>query len=573
MIETFFLKSNSSAPLLRIGVMIDDAQLISPFAAVLRHIHASNFAQIELIIRNANAPVASERRRSLPLRILKVLSQPKLRAHLLYSAYSSWDTWRHPDEAKVMSKEDSSSLLANVPEIKVVPQTTRFVQRFPEEAIDAIRSHNLDVILRFGFNILRGEILTLARCGVWSFHHGDADYYRGGPALFWEIVENSSLSGATLQVLTEELDAGLILAKTLSPTQLGVSRVMNMVSPYYASEMLVIWKLHQLHELGWDAVRQTATMPDIYRGQRKIYRTPTNIEMMKFLFRKFGQGLYRRIKPDRRIREWQVGIRPKSSQSPWQGGCADYQWITAPQGHFYADPFLIERNGRTWLFIEDYIRAAKRGVLSCCEVHVDGIVGPAQVVLDRPYHLSFPFIFEESGVVYMIPETAGAGRVELYRALDFPFRWELDRVLWKGPARDTILHVGDDGTHYFFTSLRQSDKAQVQLFLFKSGGLHEPWELHPASPISLDARYARNAGAIVSVNGQLVRTSQDSTLWYGRQMHFHVIETLNPYEYRERLVGSRVADWSPEFCGMHTYGCSTQWEVIDAIKLVPKLSR
>jgi len=44
-------------------------------------------------------------------------------------------------------------------------------------------------------------------------HHGDNDYYRGGPAYFWEVYERNPLSGAILQVLTEHLDAGMVLCK------------------------------------------------------------------------------------------------------------------------------------------------------------------------------------------------------------------------------------------------------------------------------------------------------------------------------------------------------------------------
>jgi methionyl-tRNA formyltransferase len=115
----------------------------------------------------------------------------------------------------------------------VDPITTRFVHRFPDDAIEQIREKKLDVLIRFGFNILRGEILTAARYGVWSYHHGDNDYYRGGPAYFWEVLEGNPVSGATLQVLTEELDAGTVLYKGLFATHAGFSQVRNRVQPYW----------------------------------------------------------------------------------------------------------------------------------------------------------------------------------------------------------------------------------------------------------------------------------------------------------------------------------------------------
>src|SRR6266567_2602478 len=91
-------------------------------------------------------------------------------------------------------------------------------------------------------NILAGEILTAARYGVWSYHHGDNDFYRGGPPHFWELCERAPLSGVILQVLTEELDGGVVLCKSLFATQPTVMVSRNRFAPYWGSTDLVIRK-------------------------------------------------------------------------------------------------------------------------------------------------------------------------------------------------------------------------------------------------------------------------------------------------------------------------------------------
>src|SRR5439155_18825247 len=109
---------------------------------------------------------------------------------------------------------DLSAELANVPIIRVRPlQSGRFVQRFSPEDVAEIRSHDLDFVMRFAFNILRGDVLECARYGVWSFHHGDPDNYRGVPPGFWEIYSRDPVTGTVLQRLTERLDSGIILHK------------------------------------------------------------------------------------------------------------------------------------------------------------------------------------------------------------------------------------------------------------------------------------------------------------------------------------------------------------------------
>ena len=167
--------------------------------------------------------------------------------------------------------------------MEVEPIGKKFIHRCPPEAIGQIRAKDLDVFLRFGFNILSGDILTVARYGVWSYHHGDNDFHRGGPPHFWELTEKSPLSGVILQVLTEELDGGLVLCKSLFNTEQTTSVSVNRYTPYWGSTDLVIRKLNELHQHGWDYVKQKAVPAEPYKGKKKIYRTPTNVEMARWL--------------------------------------------------------------------------------------------------------------------------------------------------------------------------------------------------------------------------------------------------------------------------------------------------
>jgi len=82
-------------------------------------------------------------------------------------------------------------------------------QELPDEAVEACR--RLDFVVRFGFGILRGEVLTAPKYGVFSYHHGDLRAYRGRPAGFWEFMNDEDTVGVTLQQLTDTLDGGRII--------------------------------------------------------------------------------------------------------------------------------------------------------------------------------------------------------------------------------------------------------------------------------------------------------------------------------------------------------------------------
>ena len=52
------------------------------------------------------------------------------------------------------------------------------------EKLQSIKKRNLDFFLRFGLNIITGEILEIPKYGIWSFHHGDERKYREDQHVF-----------------------------------------------------------------------------------------------------------------------------------------------------------------------------------------------------------------------------------------------------------------------------------------------------------------------------------------------------------------------------------------------------
>jgi len=565
-ISSLYLHSRSAAKPLRIGVLVDGFRITRACRQVLLDVQASNFARLELVVVNRPAhavPAASQRNLS---RRLRLLADARFRRQFLYGLYNKLDEHyvRHPNP---LEEVDASDVLGGVARLDVTPVAQRFVHRFPPDALAAVRAFDLDVLLRFGFNILRGEILAGARYGIWSYHHGDNDSYRGGPALFWEMVEDNPCSGAVLQVLDEKLDRGQVLCKSAYSTVRGLSRNRNAFNPYWGSTHFVIRKLHELHECGWEAVKEHAPPPEPYRGKAEIYRAPGNAEMLKWLAPAIGRKLI--ASPFRRdtMDHWRIRLGRASSSRLATGGAPDarvHRWLPSPPGHFYADPFLLERQGQLWIFFEDYGYAENRGRIACAPVQSDLSIGPVTALLDLPYHVSYPFVFPHAGEVYLIPESACNESVDLYRATAFPFSWKLEKTLFRECAVDTtaLLH---DGRWYFFTALCEPPHNAAFAALFSAGELTGDWVLHPSSPVSTDVRNARSAGRIQKLGGRLFRPVQDCGERYGRRIHVEEILELTPSTYRQRRLYSIEPDWEKGLQGAHTYDFCAGIEALDAV--------
>ena len=262
---------------------------------------------------------------------------------------------------------------------------------------------------------------------------------------------------------------------------------------------------------------------------------------------------------------WRVGFRRSKLSLMDEGPQAltSFRWIDSPPGHFYADPMLFQHEGRTWLFVEDYLYATDEArCILVAEVSQEGAIGRFMPALATDFHLSYPLVFSHDDQIFMIPETAAHRTVELYRAVRFPLEWRFEAVLFPHPAYDTtpLYH---DGRWYFFTSIpRESGRERVVPNLFYADSLTGAWHLHPSSPIGgLDE--ARGAGPIFKVDDRLIRPTQCGRPVYGYSFAFEEITRLDPEGFSEQRLVCFEPTWKRHLLGMHTYGRAGEIEVID----------
>ncbi|MBI2677657.1 MAG: hypothetical protein HYX28_02635 [Candidatus Koribacter versatilis] len=246
--------------------------------------------------------------------------------------------------------------------------------------------------------------------------------------------------------------------------------------------------------------------------------------------------------------------------------------ITPPRGHFFADPFLLTHAGSKFLFFEDYDHDLGKGMVAFMQQRSDGTWTPAQTVLERDYHLSYPCVFADGGEVYMVPETSANHTIELYRAVGFPHRWELDSVLMRDvKAADTTLHHARDGRWCMFTSLAPDAASYYgPLHLFWAASPRGPWTPHRANPISTDGLRTRSAGALFQRDGTLYRPSQDCSAQYGQAVIMNRVDELSEASYRETPVDRMTAATVDGALRVHTFNCDQDLEVRDALRFTPR---
>lgn len=184
---------------------------------------------------------------------------------------------------------------------------------------------------------------------------------------------------------------------------------------------------------------------------------------------------------------------------------------------FYADPFILEHEGRPVLFVEEFPYVTRKGVISVSELGPNGRFETPRVVLETSHHLSYPQVFRHDGIIYMIPESSGANELVLYRAERFPDIWQRDAVLLEATnVNDATLLVRDGRFWLVGTQRLGSGSSSDTMVVYGAPALHGPWTPHRLNPIRIDRSAARPGGAFVDLGGgRTTLPVQDGSRTYG----------------------------------------------------------
>jgi len=207
-----------------------------------------------------------------------------------------------------------------------------------------------------------------------------------------------------------------------------------------------------------------------------------------------------------------------------------------------ADPFMI-MIANTWYMLFEIINLeSKKGEIALATSENGLKWDYKQVVLKESFHLSYPYVFEWQGEMFMVPETQEAKSIRLYKADSFPLRWSFVKTLITGKAYADPSLVRFCDKWWLFTSTRTQDSCQAQaesLHLFIADDLFGPWHEHPLSPVVRgNSKIARPGGRIISFQNRLFRYTQDCAQSYGRQVCAVEIIELTADRYAERMVSN-----------------------------------
>ena len=452
----------------------------------------------------------------------------------------------------------------NVPLFRLSPIQKKYSDYIRPEDLEKISEYQPDLIIRFGFRILRGEILTLPKLGVWSYHHGDINNYRGGPPCFWEVFLQSETTGVVLQQLNEHLDAGRVLYQSrLQTDPLSVQRNANKV--FWTSAAFMARVLKKISVLGLESWKESL---ENQQGSQlsPILTPPTSIEMLRIWGRLWSRNAIRKTREFFQKPYWELTVAKLKEDSlladQFDPVFASEECLK--KGSYWADPFPINYKNETWVFYEEFDGKSQKGKIGVGKWNGQEMTD-CRTVLEEPWHLSYPMIWEENGDYFLIPESGEAKATYVYKARNFPNQWERLGLFFPEEGFDPTL-LKKDNHYWLFLNQKSHPGASpfVELFLYSSPSLENPvWTPHPLNPVVSDVCSSRPAGRIVERNGKFYRPAQDSGRRYGHKIRIQKITQWTESAYQEKTIALIEPDENKGVLGTHTLNFTDSWVFSD----------
>jgi hypothetical protein len=436
-------------------------------------------------------------------------------------------------------------------------QRLDFSYQLPQMEIERIKELDLDLLITTGSEMMRGNILHAARLGVLGIGSAGNKTYCGDSIGFWECYHKYPKTGFTIQSLTGDGARNILLSGFFGTKflfSLNQASLYKKITPHLRSLL--------------KQVAATGALPEIqihqpYSGA--IFHVPKFSQgiqyILKALFRVGARVIFKLTKYQKK---WEISFVPSS----WKKAIL---WksvkVKAPRGHFWADPFIYEHNGRTYCYVEDYVYKTDRAHISVLEVTDNGAEKIGECIKE-PFHLSFPFLFNYAGNLYMSPECSGSRQIRIYKCTGFPLEWKLESIAMDNVAAADTMLFEHAGIWWMLTSIDESESNDYcsELYLFSSNSpIGAEWEPHPENPIRIDSEGGRNAGLLFD-DGKIFRLAQRQGYdQYGQGLLMYEIIGLSKTIYSEKLFSEINPYFKEGLLGVHHLSTTGKITVFDHV--------
>lgn len=205
---------------------------------------------------------------------------------------------------------------------------------------------------------------------------------------------------------------------------------------------------------------------------------------------------------------------------------------------FVADPFLWPSEDGTWHLIFEVFNQRRNPTGVIAHAYSRDLLDWEydKVILETGVHTSFPYVFKHEDQTYLLPAKETTS-VDLYRAVEFPYKWKKDLTLVDLPHNndDAIVFRWKDRWWLFVAN---SSINGINVY-HTENLLSTEWVPHKDNPVVKDRPAAgRPGGRPIIQDNKLFIFYQDCYKKYGDKLRCFEITDLNRSSYTDVEVSS-----------------------------------
>lgn len=225
----------------------------------------------------------------------------------------------------------------------------------------------------------------------------------------------------------------------------------------------------------------------------------------------------------------------------------------------FADPFVLDVTDESiFLLVEAMPSDNHKGVIAKLTIEKQTMtITDVHVILEEPWHLSFPNIIRKDGRIFVFPESANSGHLYLYELLrntqwnEYLSRVDTlcDDIIWDTDINDLF------GENLLFTAHQNN----YFLDIYQWNSTVNRYEY--STSLNSQRQNMRLAGALFSLNGKVYIPTQISGYRYGQAVEIQELKKENSWSIKP------IRQVKPPFGllidGMHTLNSYKGVTVVD----------
>lgn len=245
-------------------------------------------------------------------------------------------------------------------------------------------------------------------------------------------------------------------------------------------------------------------------------------------------------------RFWAIGFVDNGLDGIMRDKPIHVEWLKMPKDGWFADPFILDVNDdEIQVLVEEKPAGSDKGVITLLKINRENMeLKSRKTILEREYHLSFPCILRENGKIFIYPESATSGRLDMYEYNPLTETVSYFKTICEDEVWDSCI-TERFGEKMLFSAAHND----MTLDIYKwdeSKGRFEPWK-----QIESDNKNSRMGGQLFDYKGNVYYPAQDCNRNYGAAIQIKKINYTDGYFSFE--IVKRITSPHPKMkLGLHT---------------------